>query len=102
MAADGTAGHSEARRMLDICASVGARTVDLTVTDSAGDKGQFRRNVPLAELARMVPAMLDDAGRRMRNVIVRPHGPGVSFLQLDDLDAGKLAPLRPPCRGIRP
>lgn len=47
-------------------------------------------------LARMVPAMLDDAGRRMRDVIVRPHGPGVSFLQLDDLDAGKLAPLRPP------
>jgi hypothetical protein len=95
MAADsGTPGHSEARRMLDICASVGARAVDLTVTNSAGDKEQFRRDVALADLARTLPAILDNAGRRMRNVIVRPHGSGVTFL--DDLDAGKLGPLRPP------
>jgi hypothetical protein len=94
--ADGTAEVSEARRMLDICASVGARAIDLTVTNSAGDKEQFRRNVSLADLARSMPAILDDATRRRRNVIVRPHGPGVMFLQLDDLNAGKLTPLRPP------
>jgi DNA primase RepB-like protein len=92
---DATAGYSEARWMLDIYASVSADAVDLTITDSTGDKEQFRRNVSLAELARMLPALLDDAGRRRRNVIVRPHGPGITFLQLDDLDAEKLARLRP-------
>lgn len=81
--------------MLDICASVGADAVDLTITDSAGDKEQFRRNVSLTELTRMLPALLDDAGRRQCNMIVRPHGPGVTFLQLDDLDADKLTRLRP-------
>jgi hypothetical protein len=92
---DATAGYSEARRMLDICASGSADAVDLTITDSAGDKEQFRRNVSLAKLTRMLPALLDDAGRRRRNVIVRPHGPGITFLQLDDLDAEKLAHLHP-------
>jgi hypothetical protein len=86
-----TPAADEARRMLSIFGSVDARAVDLTLTDSAGDKKQFRRNVPLADLARMIPAILDDAGRQQRNVIVRPHGPGVSFVQLDDLDGDQLA-----------
>jgi hypothetical protein len=45
----------------------------------------------LADLARNLPAMLADATKRQRNVIIRPHGPGMMFLQLDDLDAEKLA-----------
>jgi hypothetical protein len=48
-----------------------------------------------AELARTLPEILDDATRRQRNLIVRPHGPGVSFIQLDDLKADKLPPLAP-------
>ena len=32
---------------------------------------------------------------RQRNVIVRPHGPGVTFIQLDDLKAAQPAPARP-------
>jgi hypothetical protein len=71
--------------MLDIFASVNARAVDATWTNEDGDKLQFRRDVPLADLARKMPAILDRAGRHKRNVIVRPHGPGVSFVQLDDL-----------------
>ena len=39
--------------------------------------------------------MLDSATRQQRNVIVRPHGLGVSFIQLDDLKADMLARLAP-------
>src|ERR1700730_1656829 len=89
---------AEARAMLDVCASVGARAVALTLTSQNGDKEYFRRNVPLAELGRMLPAMLDDAAQRKRNVIIRPHDGKsdnqreVSFLQLDDLTADRLLP----------
>jgi len=37
--------------------------------------------------------MLDHAPARQRNVIVRPHGPGVHFIQLDDLKAGQMPAL---------
>ena len=39
--------------------------------------------------------MLDSATSKQRNVIVRPHGLGVSFIQLDDLKADMLARLAP-------
>lgn len=81
--------------MLDTFASVGASRFDVTRTTSAGDKDWFRRSVPLAELANILPVMLDDAILRKRNVIVRPHGTGVSFIQLDDLAADQLARLAP-------
>lgn len=76
--------------MLDLCASVGATAVDLTLTSSGGEKEWFRRNLPLAELGRMLPAMLDDATAKKRNVIIRPHGPEITLLQLDDLKAHQL------------
>jgi hypothetical protein len=56
--------HAEARRMLDICASVGARAVDLTLTSSSGEKEWFRRNLALVELGRMLPGMLDEAAAK--------------------------------------
>jgi hypothetical protein len=86
----GKPDHAEARRMLDVCASVGARAVDLTLTSQSGDKEYFRRNQTLAELGRILPGMLDEAERRKRNVIIRPHGPDVTLLQLDDLKADQL------------
>ena len=87
---DNKPDHTEAQRMLDICASVGAHAGDLTLTSSGGEKEWFRRNLSLAELARMLPAMLIDAAQRKRNVIIRPHGPEVTLLQLDDLKAHQL------------
>jgi hypothetical protein len=84
-----------ARRMLDIFASVGADRFDMTWTNRAGDKEEFRRGVSQAELAGTLPQMLDSAIARERNLIVRPHGPGAAFLQLDDLTADKLPPLAP-------
>src|SRR4051812_44084885 len=86
----GKPDHSEARRMLDLCASVGVQAVDLTLTGRSRDKEWFRRNLPLAELGRMLPAMLDDAAAKKRNVIIRPHGPEVTLLQLDDLKPNQL------------
>src|ERR1700758_2128414 len=78
---NGKPDHNEAHAMLDLCASVGARAVDLTLTNSADEKEWFRRNLALTELRRTA---------RKRNVIIRPHGPGVTFLQLDDLKAHQL------------
>jgi len=88
-------GHSAAQAMLDAFASVGASRFDLTWTNAAGDKELFRRGVSLAELTRALPAMLDAAPVKQRNIIVRPHGPGVTFIQLDDLKADQLARLAP-------
>ena len=94
---DGSAkiGHIEAHAMLDAFASVGATRFDVTWTTRAGDKEWFRRGVSLADLTRTLPAMLDSAPGKQRNVIVRPHGPFVTFIQLDDLKAGNLPPLAP-------
>ena len=81
--------------MLDIFASVGATRFDVTWTTLAGDKEWFRRSVSLADLTRTLPAMLDSAPGKQRNVIVRPHGPSVTFIQLDDLTPAHLARLAP-------
>jgi len=89
------AAHTEARTMLDIFASVGATRFDITVTTAAGDKQSFERSVSLSSLARTLPVRLDAAIANCRNLIVRPHGPGVSFLQLDDLAGEQLARLAP-------
>jgi len=88
-------GYTEALNMLEIFASVGATRFDVTWTNAAGIKQRFRRGVSLAELSRTLPAILDDATHGQRNVIVRPHGPGVSFIQLDDLKADRLPALAP-------
>jgi hypothetical protein len=51
--------------------------------------------VKLADLTRALPAKLDDAIREQRNVIVRPHGEGVTFIQLDDLKGDMAARVAP-------
>jgi hypothetical protein len=94
MAGESTA-HQAGQRMLDLFASVGATHFDLTWTTSAGDKEMFRRNVGLADLKSQLPAMLNHAPARQRNIIVRPHGATVTFIQLDDLKAGQLPALAP-------
>ena len=81
--------------MLDTFASVGAVRFDVTRTTRAGDKDWFRRGVSVADLARTLPGMLDAATAEQRNVIVRPTGPGVTFMQLDDLAADQLARVAP-------
>src|SRR3954470_24586410 len=91
----GELNDNAARAMLNCFASVGASHFDVTSTTRSGEKDWFRRNVPLAELTRTLPAMLDKATSSERNVIVRPHGPGITFLQLDDVAADRLPALAP-------
>jgi hypothetical protein len=91
----GSTGQKEAQAMLDAFASVGATQFDLTTTSRSGAKESFRRGVKLAELSHALPSMLDSATRQQRNIIVRPHGLGVSFVQLDDLTGDMLAQLAP-------
>src|SRR6185436_228076 len=79
-AEDGTnTAHSAARAMLDIFASVGATRFDVTWTTRNGQPRRFREAVRLADLTRTIPAMLDEATAKERSLIVRPHGPGVTF-----------------------
>jgi hypothetical protein len=88
-------GHDAARAMLDAFASVGAARFDLTWTTHAGEKEYFRAGVSLTELRKAMPEMLDGAVEPRRNVIVRPHGDGVTFIQLNDLKAPALSRLAP-------
>lgn len=88
-------GHTEAQAMLNTFASVGAAGFDVTWTTRTGDKEWFRRGMSLADLARTLPAMLDSAPGMQRNIIVRPRGQAVTFIQLDDLKADQLPCLAP-------
>jgi hypothetical protein len=81
--------------MLDAFASVGATAFDLTVTTRAEEKETFRRSVRVGDLSRALPSILGSAATKQNNVIVRPHGKGVWFVQLDDLKADKLAQIGP-------
>ena len=90
-----TAAHAAARDMLDTFQSVGATRFDVTLTTRTGDKDNFQRSVSHADLAHALPGMLDAATECQRNVIVRPHGPGIAFLQLDDLASDRLPNLAP-------
>jgi hypothetical protein len=91
MAEDGTrAAQREARAMLDTFASVGATSFNLTWTNSAGEPRRSRKGVSLAEIIHTMPGMLDSAIADRRNLILRPYGTGISFVQLDDLTADKL------------
>jgi hypothetical protein len=81
--------------MLDTFASVGAVRFDVTLTTRDGEKDWYRRGVTIGELTRTLPGTLDAASICSRNVIVRPHGPGVTFTQLDDLKADNLTRIAP-------
>ena len=81
--------------MLDAFASVGAIRFNVTWTTRGGEKRWYKRSVGIADLASRMPAMLDTTARQEINVIVRPYGPGVTFIQLDDLNADNLARVAP-------
>ncbi len=101
----------EAQRMLDLFCSVGARSFVVTKTElewPGHKKAKWGRTYSVAELrgklAGMVrtasirtPYRLDDGRIVMagENLIVRPTGPEVRFVQLDDLKPDLLSRLRP-------
>ncbi|MGE0372936.1 MAG: DNA-primase RepB domain-containing protein [Gammaproteobacteria bacterium] len=81
--------------MLDLFTSVGATRFDVTWTTRVGEKEWFHRDVAAADLGRRLPAMLDSTTRKQLNLIVRPHGPGVTFIQLDDLRSDRIQAVAP-------
>jgi RepB DNA-primase from phage plasmid len=111
-----------ARRMIDIFASVGAERFHVTWTNSAGRprrpctlRGKLQSlggplpqaenadwldaihiaGLGAADLDRILPALLGTASADHLNLTIRPRGPGVRFIQLDDLAADKLPALAP-------
>jgi len=91
----GSMAHRAARAMFDAFASVGVKTLDLTVTTRQGQKVRFQRGVQLLNMRHIMPAVLDGSAELQHNVIVRPHGPDVVFIQLDDLSADAIERVRP-------
>src|SRR5882762_6108135 len=87
--------HSEALRMLDTFASFGAESFDETRTTLDEQKISFRRDQRLDQLHRTMADQLDGAERLQHNLIVRPRGQGVTFIQLDDLDAAAIERVKP-------
>jgi RepB DNA-primase from phage plasmid len=91
---------AKALAMLDAFAGVGVTMFDFTLTNIKEDKNGrqevrgYQENQSLAELRRSMPQLITDATRRQNNNIIRPHNPpGVTIIQLDDLDAAKIARL---------
>ena len=84
-------GVSEALRMLDAFASVGAQSFDLTHLDIDGNKRGFRPKQTLRQLKTSLPILMKNAPARQNSIVVRPHAaPAVLLIQLDDLDASAL------------
>lgn len=86
---------AEAYRMLDAFASFGARHFDVTFTDIDGQKVGFRREQTARQLRHSLPHLLPGLTERHQNIIIRPYGDDVKFVQLDDLDLDQLKPLAP-------
>jgi hypothetical protein len=88
-------GYKAAQTMLNAFASVGATHFHVTWTTRAGEKEQFRRSMSHAELRRTMPDYLDAAVARQHSITIRPHGQGVTFIQLDDLKADQIPRIAP-------
>jgi hypothetical protein len=89
---------AKALAMLDAFAGVGVNTFDLTITNIKEDERgrqivvDYDEDQSISELRRRIPHLISDATRKQNNNIIRPHNPpGVTVIQLDDLDAAKVA-----------
>jgi hypothetical protein len=84
---------AESFRMLDTFASVGATHFDVTFLDIDGEKCGFRKGQSARQLRNSLPHLLPGLTERHQNMIIRPYGDRVHFIQLDDLDYEQLEPL---------
>jgi len=107
-----TEAVTEALRMIDTFASVGANKIHVTKTDINGNV-QWGKSYSPADLRKVLPAMirvaakleecdvLDKKGnvigeaRAGGNLMVRPMSETAAFIQLDDLTEAKLDLVRP-------
>jgi hypothetical protein len=89
---------AKALAMLDAFADVGVTIFDLTITNIKEDaRGRqivvgYELNQSIVDLRRRMPDLISDATPKQNNNIIRPYNPpGVAVIQLDDLDAAKVA-----------
>jgi hypothetical protein len=97
----------DAYKMLDAFTSVGADSFVVTKTDIL-QAVKWGKSYSAVEVQRLLPAMVRTAAIRRpckisdtqtvtagENLIIRPSGKGVAFVQLDDLGADQLERVRP-------
>lgn len=87
-------GVEQARQMLDLFASLGVHTFDLTRTDMDGHKRGYRAAQSLAALRQGMPSWMKSAIQWRHNLIVRPKGATTELVQLDDLCGAALERVR--------
>jgi hypothetical protein len=80
--------------MLDLFASLGVSSFDLTRTDLDGRKCDYRAAQKLDALRGWMPWLLGTAREKQRNLIVRPKRGRAELVQLDDLRGTMLEPVR--------
>ena len=85
---------TEALRMLDAFASVGAHRFDVTFLDIDGQKRGFRAQQSLTQLRNSLPILLPGLTDRHNSLVVRPHPGDAALVQLDDLDGAALERLK--------
>ena len=88
-------GAEPAWRMLDVFASVGVQSLDLTRTDMDGHKQFYRAMQSVEALRSRMPWLMRSAIEGRHNLIVRPRGGGAAeLIQLDDLSGDGLERVR--------
>lgn len=87
-------GVEQAWQMLDLFASLGVRSFDLTRTDIDGHKRGFHAARSLEEIRCWMPSLLRSANQCRHNLIVRPKGATAELVQLDDLRGTMLERVR--------
>lgn len=87
-------GVEQAWQMLDLFASLGVHTFDLTRTDMDGQKRGYRAAQGLEALRRWMPSLMRSALQCRHNLIVRPKGARAELVQLDDLRGTMLERVR--------
>lgn len=84
----------EAQRMLDLFTGVGATQFDLTFLDINGTKRGFRSGQTVRQLTQSFPLLFPGLTQRQNSLVVRPTSHSTTLIQLDDLKADTLMPLR--------
>lgn len=84
----------QAHRMLDSFASVGATHFDVTFLDIEGKKRGFRPLQSTRQVKHSLPKLFPGLRERQNSLVVRPYSETATLIQLDDLKADTLVPLR--------
>lgn len=86
---------ADARLMVTALHKGGADRFDLTLKDVVGEKVKFQRRISVDSFRRRLEGLLEEAERRTWSVIIRPHSPDTTFIQLDDLTPENAALMGP-------